>query len=54
MKRRRYPDRINEIQKLVLRIYDCRQTGQFEKAKLLDNKLAKIQRIENKKPKPYG
>lgn len=50
MKRRRYPDRLGEIDSLVLRIYKWRQRGDFERAKLLDEKLAKIQKIINKKP----
>jgi len=54
MKRRRHPDYAAEIEKLVLRIYKWRMRGDFERAKLLDEKLAGIQKIANKKITRYG
>jgi len=54
MKRRRFPDYVAEIEKLVRRIYKWQMRGDFERARLLDEKLAGIQKIANKKINRYG
>ncbi len=49
MKRTKYPkDPLDEIQRLVIRIYRYQKLGQIETVKLLDTKLAGLQRTAAK------
>lgn len=50
MLRRKYPTSlIDEIQSLVINIYNCRKNNHIKKANLLDEKLARLQKMQNKR-----
>ncbi len=45
MQRRKYPiNQLDEIQSLVISIYNCRKNNHIKKANLLDEKLARLQK----------
>ena len=50
MRRRKYPiSQLDEIQSLVISIYNYRKNNQIKKANLLDEKLARLQKMQNKR-----